>query len=97
MTNFTTLDQLQQVFIARGIVSKVKEEIIGTIALGLLGVMLQDDKKRWYFQLPQTRLFLAQGANPAALQGQIVVLTGAKATLITPENPTGKWDIATIR
>lgn len=97
MTNFTTLDQLQQVFITRGIVSNIKEEIVGTIALPLLGVMMQDAKKRWYFQLPQTRLFLAQGANPAALQGQIVVLTGAKATLITAENPTGKWEIATIR
>ena len=97
MSNFTTLDQLQQVFITRGIVSNIKEELIGTIAIGLLGAMLQDAKKRWYFQLPQTRLFLAQGANPAALQGQIFVVTGAKATLITPENPTGKWDIATIR
>lgn len=97
MTNFATLDQLQQAFTARGIVSKVKEELFGTIAVPLLGVMLQDAQKRWYFQLPNTRLFLGQGANPAALQGQIVIMSGAKATLITTENPTGKWEIATVR
>jgi hypothetical protein len=97
MTNFATLDQLQQAFIARGIVSNIKEEIFGTIAVPLLGAMLQDAKKRWYFQLPNTRLFIGQGANPMALQGQVVIMSGAKAALITPENPTGKWEIATVR
>ena len=94
---FNTLADLQQAFVTRGIVSNIKEEVLGTIAVNLLGVMQQDAKKRWYYQLPQTRLFLAQGANPAALQGQIVIISGAKATLITPENPTGKWEIATVR
>jgi hypothetical protein len=97
MTNFATLEQLQQALQTRGIVSNIKEELFGSIALPLLGAMIQDDKKRWYFQLPNTRIYLGQGANPAALQGLILIISGAKATLITAENPTGKWEIATVR
>ena len=96
MNKITSIELFGALMASKGIKPGVAEDLLASIDIAILGIP-QQGTRGLYYQLGQFRVGLGQGANPAALKGELYLLTGKSAKAVTPSNPEGDWKFVVVR